>query len=240
MPKINLISASRERPSRMAKTILKWYNCSSDPSNIEFIISIDNSDPCLEKYKKIIKNNTKTENDIKIRLLVNDNKNTVQAINSAKDYINGDIIFIISDDTDCFDGWDTEIINVCPKGGYYIIKTNDGMGKDLITMPIFSREYLDSKDYIYYPEYEHMFCDTDLTCVSYLEGSVIEANDITFNHLHYTRGYHKKDNNDLKNQLTFYTGMEIFKNRLSINFGVSEDYTKGEIPKNIIDFVNSY
>jgi len=239
MNKINLIAASRERSIRMSEVILKWYHSASNPENIEFIISIDTTDHMVERYKRNFRN-LELQYGVKIKLVINDNKNTVQAINAAKPHINGDIIFIISDDTDCFQGWDKAILDVVKdKNDYYIIKTNDGIGKDLITMPIFSRKYLDSKDYIYYPKYEHMFCDTELTCVAHLEGCIIDASNITFKHLHYTQGYHEKDHNDVKNQFTFYTGMEIFKERLGLNFEIPKEKQKGEIPKNIIEYINN-
>lgn len=237
MAKITLIAASRERSVRMSHTILKWFTESANSQDLEFIISIDLTDPMIDRYRRSFKHLI-TQYGINIKLIINDNKNTVQAINAAKPHITGDVIFIISDDTDCFNGWDSAILNVIDRD-YYIIKTSDGVGKDLITMPIFSRKYLDSKTYIYYPEYEHMFCDTDLTCVAHLEGCIIDATDLKFEHLHYTKGHHEKDHLDIKNQHTFYKGMETFKTRMYVNFNISKDKEKGEIPKNIIEFVNN-
>lgn len=236
MNKINLIAASRERPDRLINTLRKWIDFSFDSEKISIIISIDSSDPTRDNYEKKI-NELSISSDVKIILLINDNKNTVEAINRCKSYLSGDIIFVISDDTDCFPEWDKCINDAIPiDADYFIIKTSDGIGTDLITMPIFSKNYLANKDYIYYYEYEHMFCDTELTCVASIEDCIIDAKHLFFNHLHYTKGYNKKDNLDIKNQDTFYSGMNIFKKRMDMFFNIEEKNRIGKIP----DMINSW
>ena len=106
----------------------------------------DESDPTGEEYSKklnLLSKNTR----VKIKLIVNNNKNTVQAINAIKSHIDSDLIFIISDDTDCFNNWDEIVLKSIDKNeSNFVIKTSDGINHDLITMPIFSKDYLDSKD----------------------------------------------------------------------------------------------
>lgn len=237
MRRISLIAASRERIERMKKVILNFFNRAKYPENIEFIISVDFDDPTKEEYWDQFEL-LRTYAKIDIRLIVNKNKNTVQAINACKAHISGDIIFVISDDTDCFNEWDKSILDVIKDKNNFIVKTSDGIGKDLITMPIFSRDYLDRKGFIYYPEYEHMFCDTDLTCVANLENCIIHAEDLEFTHLYYTKGHHERDWLDQKNQDTFYKGMDLFKKRLLKNFDLNNEDVSGEIPKEIIKFIN--
>ena len=238
--KINLVAASRERPTNLVEVLTKFIKESSNPTNLSIIISIDETDPTKDHYVKLL-NDLTSYTDVVIKLIINDNTNTVQAINRCKSHIDGDLIFIISDDTDCFTGWDKKIISCIGEGNtVFIIKTSDCIGTDLITMPIFSSEYLKRKSWIYYPEYEHMFCDTDLTCVAHLEGYLIHAHNIIFNHLHYTQGHRDKDHIDNKNQNTFYSGMEIFKKRLEENFGISKDNQIGNIPNEILDYIKLY
>jgi hypothetical protein len=236
MNRINLLAASRGRPDRLINVLKRWIDFSCDREKISIIISIDLSDTTGDDYKEKL-NSLSTEYGIKITLVANDNKNTVEAINRCKSYIDGDLIFIISDDTDCFPQWDMSINNIITENDYFIIRTSDGISTDLITMPIFSKKYLENKDYIYYPEYEHMFCDTELTCVAYIENCIIDATHLIFNHLHYTKGHNEKDEIDLKNQDTFYSGMEIFKKRMDSFFGISEDNRIGEIPQQINEWI---
>ena len=239
MKKINLIAASRERPDRMADVLKKWIENSEHPELLRVIISIDSDDYTWGRYYEVL---GKITEGCKIDLLIikNDNKCTVEAINSAKPYIDGELIIIFSDDTDCFNRWDTELSEFSKDlFGKYIIKTSDGIGTDLITMPIFSKEYIDNFGYIYHPSYSHMFCDTELTCVAHLLGNVIDGSKFVFNHLHYTKKYHPKDRIDVKNQKTFYTGMENFKNRMRINFDLNTSDIKGEIPGEIIEWIEN-
>ena len=238
MCKIDLIAASRERPERLENVLRKWIYFSDSPENIRIIISVDADDPEVDQYSNRL-TNLSTECKVSITLTVNPNKNTVQAINCCKKYLEGDLIFVISDDTDCFESWDTEVKGfIDPNIDYFVIKTSDGIGNDLITMPIFSKKYLDAKDYIYYPQYKHMFCDTDLTCMVSLENCIIEAESLVFKHLHYTKGYNEKDHIDVKNQNTFYDGMDVFKRRMDISFKIDPSDIKGKIPDQILKWMS--
>jgi len=237
MKRINLIAASRERPSRMAVVLEKWLSNSKRPSNIRIIISIDLDDPTCDEYHVLL-NPIAQNYGSDIIITTNPNKCTVEAINEGKKYIDGDLIIIFSDDTDCFKYWDDELNNASDNlEGKYIIKVSDGIGKTLITMPIFSREYLESFDYIYHPSYSHMFCDTELTCVANILDCVIERDNLLFEHLHYTREFHPKDRIDDKNQMTFYPGLDIFKKRLSDNFDIPHSMIKGKIPEEILQWI---
>ena len=238
MKRINLIAASRERPLRMSDVLEKWLSTSKYPSNIRIVISIDLDDPNCNEYHSLL-NPISEKYGSNLIITTNPNKCTVEAINEGKKYVDGDLILIFSDDTDCFEFWDEELNKISENlNGKYIIKVSDGIGKTLITMPIFSREYLDSFPYIYHPSYSHMFCDTELTCVANMLDCVVENNDLLFEHLHYTKKYHSKDRIDIKNQRTFYPGLEIFKKRLLINFDIPEKGIKGKIPDEILEWID--
>jgi len=237
MKSINLIAASKGRPERMCSVLLKWINTAYNKDRISIIISIDEDDEHKDRYKIMLGDISMLYGN-SIKLLINNNKNTVEAINRCKSEIDSDLIFLISDDTDCFDQWDKSVEEfIKDEDTFFVIKTEDGINTDLITMPIFSRGYLDSKDYIYYPGYEHMFCDTELTCVAHLENAIIFTKGLMFKHLHYSQGYHDKDITDEKNQSTFYTGMEIFKKRLANNFDMSGNLILGSIPEEITEWI---
>jgi hypothetical protein len=238
MSRINLIAASRQRPVRMAKVYRKWMENSRDPSSMRTIICIDSDDPTGDQYHSLL-NPISKEYNTDLLIISSQNKCTVEAINSGKPHINGDIILIFSDDTDCFINWDRDLIDFTKDlNAKYVIRADDGIGDILITMPIFSKEYLDSFDYIYHPSYSHMFCDTELTCVAHLLGCVIDGSNFLFSHLHYSKLHHDRDAIDDKNQSTFYTGMDNFVKRMAKNFDIKDELINGEIPKEIVDWVN--
>lgn len=237
MHKITLGAASRNRPDRMSSVINNWIAKSSNRERIEVVISIDEDDPTIDSYKSIIEKDTDSLG-IDIKLLINKNTNTVQAVNRIKKVFTGDIIIILSDNSDCFPEWDNAVDGVYSKmPGSYIIKTNKGVGKDLITMPIFTKSYLDYKQWIYYPGYEHMFCDTELTCIAYMEDKVIDASELEFTHLHYTQGHSEKDYVDIKNQNTFYDGFNSFRKRMSKNFHLPDNLSKTKIPSSMLEWI---
>jgi hypothetical protein len=238
MHRITLGAASRNRPDRMSSVIRNWILNSDHRERIEIIISIDEDDLMKESYISMVEK-AKEDLEISIKLLINKNTNTVEAINRIKGEYTGDLIFIFSDDTGCFNSWDTSIDAVYSKmPGSYIIKTNDGVSKDLITMPIFTKSYLDHKPWIYYPGYKHMFCDTELTCITYMEDKVIDASDLEFTHFHYTQGHSEKDEVDIKNQNTFYDGFRTFTKRMAKNFHLSSEIAKGKIPPSIMEWID--
>jgi len=71
-----------------------------------------------------------------------------------------------------------------------------------------------------------MFCDTELTCVVYMEEVVINMGNLVFNHMHYSQEKREKDYVDEKNQNTFYRGFEIFKKRHRNYFGLDKKKMK--------------
>jgi len=238
MKKINLIAASRQRPVRMTRVFKKWMENAKNPELIKTIISIDSDDSLADQYHLLLDPIAEHYNS-ELSIIINDNKCTVDAINSCKSHIDGDLILVFSDDTDCFLNWDEQIINFSERlNGKYIIKTSDCIGKTLITMPIFSKEYLDSFDYVYHPSYKHMFCDTELTCVAYLLDCVVDCNKFEFKHLHYTQLHHDRDAIDDKNQSTFYEGMSNFILRLGNNFNIDNELIRGKIPEEILEFIS--
>jgi hypothetical protein len=237
MTKLNIVAASRQRPVRMYNVVKKWLDNAVNPEFIRAIVSIDSDDPMSDQYFNLL-NPLSTEYNTKVSVIINPNTCTVEAINSIKPHIDGELILVFSDDTDCFESWDKQLLDFSSElSGKYVIKTSDGIGKDLITMPIFSKDYLDCFPYIYHPSYKHMFCDTELTCVASMLGCVINGEHFEFQHLHYSRSHHDKDSIDDKNQSTFYEGMEIFKRRLENNFDLSPKEVKGKIPKQIIEWI---
>jgi hypothetical protein len=235
--RINLIAASRQRPDRMSTILEKWLESADNSKSIKVVISIDDSDQTSNQYYELLPPIAE-KHGTDLLIIKNPNTSSVEAINAAKSHIDGDLIVVFSDDFDCPEHWDTQLVKISSSvTGKHVIKISDGIGKDLITMPIFSRDYLDSFPFIYNPVYTHMFCDTELTCVAHLLGCVVEAPELTFQHMHYTQLYHHRDEIDEKNQSTFYSGMEIFKRRLGKKFDLDRGYLPGKIPSEIINWV---
>lgn len=169
---ISILHPSRGRAKQSFNTISKWLHLAS--TEIELIVSIDLDDPQLEDYIRIYVNPT-----------ISPTSSAVGAINRAAEIAKGDILFVVSDDTDCFPDWDTALLKEVEGKTDWILKTQDGIQAWIITNPILDRAYYNRTGYIYDPDFKHMFCDTWLTVQADISGRKITSN-LMFRHLNDT------------------------------------------------------
>lgn len=211
--KFSLIHPSRSRPEKSLCTIDKWFsNRCKCGIEAEIIVSLDVDDPELDKYNKLLfhlKN-----------IIVNKNRSVVDAINNAAKVATGDVFIIVSDDTACPRHWDKILTDAIGQSKDFVIKTDDGIQKRIITMPIMDRAYYNRDGYIYNPIYAHSWCDTELTEVAHLRGRVITRMDIKFPHNHYSVTGEAIDDLYKRNNLTHDRDRPIYQQRKKINFGL--------------------
>lgn len=207
---ISLLHPSRSRPQQAYNTAKKWIENAG--VEIEYILSLDVDDPLEREYWHWFANRMQQR-------LVSENRSAIDAINKAAKNSKCNILVQMADDFDCPPLWGKQIIEATQGKTDWILKTPDGIQKWIITLPIMDRAYYNRFGYIYFPEYRHMFCDTELTCVADLTGRKIEAN-ITFVHNHYSTGKTKKDEVNERADATWKQGEELFIKRAKENFGL--------------------
>lgn len=195
---ISILAPSRGRPDKSCKTIDTWILYAD--TEVEVILSLDNSDPLRNAYR--------TAYSTKI---VKDNNSAIDAINNAAKVATGDILIVVSDDTDCFPGWDTALLKAVEGKTDFILKTQDGIQPWIITMPVLDRAYYNRFGYVYHPDFAHMFCDTYMTCVADINGRKLTS-DLMFKHNHYSAsgGKEAPDAINKKNDATWSQGEETF------------------------------
>lgn len=214
MNKISIIHPSRSRPEQALDTIVHWLSRISRNFNVEYILSLDSSDPDLGTY-------TMFESDSNFpAIVINDNQCLVHAANKAATHSKGDILVLVSDDFKCFKDWDLAIISALD-GKSGVLKTFDGVQRYIVTLPIMTRDYYDEQGYIYHPSYRHLFCDTDQTHKADLQKKLIIRNDIVFKHNHYSIGGQPKDEVNKKADLTWAQGEKVYLDRCRNKFGLS-------------------
>lgn len=204
---ISLIHPSRGRAEKSFETANKWIDKAG--VDVEYILSIDDDDSDVNNYKNTIG-----------KTIISKNRSAVDAINNAAKVSKGDILVVMSDDFLCPNDWAKKLIERTEGKSDWIIKTIDGTQKWIITLPIMDRIYYNRFGYIYNPEYLHMFCDTDLTCVADLLGRKLDWN-IEFTHNHYSTGKSKRDHVSVRADKTWAQGEATFIKRSRENFGVS-------------------
>jgi len=213
---ISIIHPSRNRPQMALETATKWITRCKDTSQIEYILSLDNDDHLLMQYHDLF-----TRLKDQVAIIQHNNSSAVEAINNAAPKTTGRILVVVSDDFDCPNHWDEQLIVSLKDKQDFVVKTKDGLQPFIITLPIMDRLFYNRFGYVYNPIYKHMFCDTEMSCVGHMLGRTINL-DILFPHRHYTTRTTKRDAINIKNDQTFGTGANIFKERKRINFGITD------------------
>lgn len=208
---ISLIHPSRGRPDKSFSTILSWCTFANVRDDLEIIISLDDDDSELMNYHLVY-----YLLRFPYKIIENSNMSAVDAINNAAKVATGDILVVVSDDTNCFHNWDVAIFTV-KNNKDWILKTQDGIQPWMITMPIMDRVYYNRFGYIYHPDYLHMFCDTELTCVADITGRKITSN-LMFKHNHYSVRKEQPDEINKKADATWAQGEKLFLERYKKNF----------------------
>lgn len=218
-PKISIIHPSRSRPLMAWETVRKWMNNAHDIDNIEYLLSIDESDPKLNNYSFQVYTH-------EIQILIGMNNSAIEAINNAVTESKGNIFIVVSDDFDCPMHWDKLLLNALEGKEDFVVKTEDGGQPWIITLPILDRIYYNRFGYVYHPGYVHLFADTEMSHVASMLGKTIDL-PIAFKHLHYTTGAMKKDAINERNDKTWNQGEALYLERLKRNFDLD--------PKDIIN-----
>lgn len=204
---ISIVHPSRGRPEQAKATSDKWLSLAG--VEVEYLLSVDENDPDKYRYTELNK----------IGCLFK-NRSAIDAINNAARIAKGDILIQIADDFDCPADWGKQIIEATKGKTDWIMKTPDGIQNWIITLPLMDRTYYNRFGYIYYPDYLHMFCDTEMSCVADLTGRRITAN-IPFKHNHYSVGGAVKDAISERADKTWEQGEKLFLSRYRQNFGLT-------------------
>src|SRR6185312_3169539 len=229
--KISIIHPSRSRAEQAHKTCTNWLDKATNPHEIEYILSVDISDPDLAYYYG--KFDWPTTN-----ICVNDNKTAIEAINNAAKQATGNLLIVVSDDFDCPEHWDAWLTDALEGKEDFVVKTDNGLQPWIVTLPIMDRKYYERFGYIYYPGYNHLFCDTEMSMVGTLLGRTITL-PIKFPHLHYSQSYgHKKDAINEKNDATWKQGEDLYIERVKSQFGLEGNF-KADIPFSHIQWLKS-
>jgi len=221
--KISLLHPSRSRPEMAFETYLNWMgNKCLYPDRVEYILSVDCSDPKLQEYVK------EFVGIRGVRVLVNNNNSAIEAINVAAKACTGDLIVVCSDDFDAPHKWDVLLSSALHDKSDFIVKTKDGIQEWIITLPIVDKIYYERFGYIYPPHIRHMFADTWMSHVADLTDRKIEV-DLLFRHLHYTTGAMQKDEINIRNDSSWADGEAKYLEGIRTNFGLKPEDIKGEL-----------
>lgn len=182
----------------------KWLSKSKYPQQVDYWLSVEPDN--LEAYKAFFHPE---------QIMVNNNRSVVDAINNCAKAINFDILVVISDDFDCPKHWDEILLNAIGERKDFVLKTFDTTQQWIVTLPIMDKVYFNQFNYVYYPDFKHMFCDTWLTHVADIEKKLIIRNDIVFPHV---TGITNNDAINQRNNSTWAQGEELYLKLVKTNY----------------------
>lgn len=151
--------------------------------------------------------------------------------NAAAAASRGKILILAEDDAFPSVGWDVELVRSLEEvhgdiDGEYVAWISTGMPRDesLIAHPIMSRALYDRWGYFYWPEYESMGADDDLTYHARQDGVVVDLRHIKHEHMHPLRTGGVQDEVFRHQNRTgaYKLGKEIFARRLASKFATTE------------------
>lgn len=211
---ISLIHPSRGRPEQSLKTIFNWHSKCLNKNDVQIIVCLDNDDVKLDQYDYV----HPELYDALIDFCVADNKSAIEAINRGARISMGNIMIVVSDDTDCPVHWDKIITDAVRGQRDFVMKVDDGIQKNIVTMPIMDGTYYERYGYIYNPIYKHAFSDKELTEVAKRTKKLIKRMDIKFPHNHYSVTGEQPDATYKRSNAHYESGKALYQQRLKRNF----------------------
>lgn len=222
--KIALIHPSRGRPQQAEKSFNHWLHNKSGRHEVEHILSIERDEFKHYSCTRWVCFNVNSNAILAI------NKAASNAVSEDEFYIRPDIFVVMSDDFSCPENWDDLIVQAAAGRTDWLMKTDDGQQGWLCTLPIMDSVYYNRFGYIYHPDYQHMFADTEMTHVADLLDRKIDASHLLFPHNHYSTGATPKDAINEKNDATWDQGEVLYLDRLSRNFDLLPEQIVGKLP----------
>jgi glycosyltransferase involved in cell wall biosynthesis len=216
--KFSLIHPSRGRPNKAVSTAGEWLTKAGDVE-VEWIISLDQSDPTLPKYHDEL-----IQHKFPHRLVIADNKSVVEATNMGAVYADGDVLIYVSDDFSPPDRWGEKLeleIKTHIYGDCWLLKVDDCLQPfhvAVLTIPIMSKKLYNTLGYFWHPSYKSMFVDEDLYWTCKNNGWLKVAPNLKFEHKHPSVGKADNDETYINSAKNWDSGKATYQERKRLNF----------------------
>ncbi len=124
--------------------------------------------------------------------------NCIRGWNAAAAATTGKVIICVSDDFSPPQDWDEHLLALRPDflDGEFVVHTEDGYVHDIVVLSILTRKRYEKFGYVFYPQYESMFADTEFGTVAYRDGVMLNAKHLLFEHMHPDCGKRERDDKD--------------------------------------------
>jgi hypothetical protein len=223
------------RPQAVEQVLNLWLNRAADKTKINVMVTTDVDNAAtiaaLTKLQSDIEFNQK-HNGYYVGVQQNLPGNCVKGWNMAAEMAKvggcaGDVLIAIADDFIPPENWDAQLATVAEDGWYlkdHVVHVSDGYNTDIFTLAIVTYARYKRFGYVFYPQYESIYSDTELTFVANGENVVINATHLLFEHMHPDCGKRTRDLVDLNHSsdARYKTGRMLFEYRQSIGFPIDD------------------
>lgn len=227
---ISILHPSYKRATLARACYGLWTKKLSKEEDREYILCLSKNDPTLDEYHRLFEGTS-------VKIVYHPENGWVKQLNMAAEHSIGTWLVCIGDDFDCPVDWDKDLMEHLVGKEDVAVKTQDGTQPWIMTLPLIDRAYYNRFGYVIYPEYKHMFGDTEFTHVADLLGRSINI-PLLFPHNHYTTGKMKKDDVNKANDSTWNQGETLYINRMKQNFGINNPVPI-KLPKHHIDWLKT-
>lgn len=214
------------RRSWCIKTVIgDWLEKAHNRKAVEFIIGVDADDlASVESGKEACRHVGNTHLFIQASAPFN----CVKAWNATAKMSKGKVLIMASDDFVPPQNWDSQLVGLQPNwiNEPWVVRVNDCNNSTTdkpFTLPILTRCRYEKLGYVFWPEYESLFSDTEFGDHAKLDGIVIDARTLLFEHLHPTCHKRTRDAVDATHSSDYRwtKGEAIYKRRKTRGFDES-------------------
>jgi hypothetical protein len=207
------------RPECIEKVVRLWRGTALHKQAVEIVVAVDgNRLDCIAAARKI--------SGIRVVIQTEPPFNCVRGWNRAAEETTGKVLIAVSDDFKPCQNWDKQLMEL--RRGWmdedWVVHTEDGYVHDIIVLPIITRIRYKRFGYFFYPQYESLFSDTELTEVAKTEGLVLNAMHILMEHMHPDCSKRPRDHHDdvHASKARWDSGEVLFKIRRRRGFPVDD------------------
>lgn len=181
-PTFSLIYTS-VRPQAMTAMVREWMAKAANPQAVEVIVAVDAGDEAALAAAKAL------SAEFPLTCLVQESApfNCVKGWNLAATKATGKVLVQLTDDIFPPKHWDLKLLSLEP-GDWMnqdcAVHVEDGYVHNIMVIAIVTKVRYSRFGYLFYPGYESLFCDTELTELAYRENRVIQAKHLLFEHKH--------------------------------------------------------
>lgn len=207
------------RANEIQRVVNEWRRTASGQHAIEVVFCVDGNNPtCITAAQGVANARVVIQGEAPF--------NCVRGWNLAAANTTGKVIIAVADDFRPCQDWDCKLFDLRPGwvDGEYAVHTEDGYVHNIMVLGIITRKRYERFGYFFYPQYESLFSDTELTETAYRDGVVIQAKHILFEHCHPDCGKRPRDSNDLvhASRDRWNRGEMLFNYRKHRNFPIDD------------------